>query len=284
MLICITGSGYVSKKAAQDLITDFIEGYNPDRVTFMLPSYLIADGIKNVRDVVKDTDHVIVSYKRTVMPEMFRTYQDSHKVVFILDADTDREFLVDSDVRELAYDLSRGLYPAAPSLAQDTLCMAPGATETDEQVQSGMNPYPYGLSASDLLTELSTDEDIIRANWIRYFDKCTLNELKGLEEEVRHAVHVRERDMHPVYTQYQNGLKINGTEATAEELDEELGTVPVSAGTVEAMIHSAEVSQHETVKYWKSKTGKYRKAGRSKSRPGETEIFLNQEEIDKIDA
>lgn len=38
----------------------------------------------------------------------------------------------------------------------------------------------------------------------------------------------------------------------------------------------------EGVKYYKSKTGKYRKAGRSKARTGETEVYLSQEEADKL--
>lgn len=293
MLICITGAGYVSKKAAEDLIRDFISIPDPGPVTFMLPSYMTTDGLRNVRDVVKGMDHVIVSYKRSVMPEMFRTYQDSHKVVFVLDADSDRQFLIDSDVRELAYDLSRGLYPVSRALEQSTAPqMALDGSESDAAGFSGEVRYDYlgeTLSASDLLTELSTDEDIIRANWLRYFDKCTLEELKGLEEEVRHAVHVREKNMHPVYTQYENGLKVpvtDGDSAVAavvhakeefrssamEEHGQDLVTV------TEPMICNV----NDSTRYWKSKAGKYRKAGKSKSRPGETEIWLTQEEIDKL--
>jgi hypothetical protein len=281
MLICITGAGYVSKKAAEDLIRDFISIPDPGPVTFMLPSYMTTDGLRNVRDVVKDMDHVVVSYKKSVMPEMFRTYADRHKAVFILDADTDRDFLEESGA-ELMYDLSRGLFPVAPPVAQDSLHMALGATETDEQVRSGVIARTGEYDTLESLTELP--EDSI-PRWLRNQD---LDQLRQLETEVRHAVHIREQGLHPVYTGYKNGTKFHSREM--EEAGAELTVnmeplyqdVPATAGTVEALAHTVEMSQQETVKYWKSKAGKYRKAGKSKSRPGETEIWLTQEEIDKL--
>lgn len=274
MLICITGAGYVSKKAAEDLIRDFISIPDPGPVTFMLPSYMTTDGLRNVRDVVKDMDHVVVSYKKSVMPEMFKAYADRHKAVFILDADTDRDFLEESGA-ELAYDLSRGLFPVAPPVAQDSLHTALGATETDEQLQSGVIAHTGEYDGSESLTALP--EDSI-PRWLRNQD---LDQLRQLETEVRHAVHIREQNMHPVYTEYKNGAKFHSREMGVQVQDIAVQTepiyqdVPVTTGTVE-------IPQQETVKYWKSKTGKYRKAGKSKSRPGETEIWLTQEEIDKL--
>jgi hypothetical protein len=38
----------------------------------------------------------------------------------------------------------------------------------------------------------------------------------------------------------------------------------------------------KTVKYWKSKRGNYRKAGNSKPRPGEIEVSLTEDEIEKL--
>jgi hypothetical protein len=283
MLICITGAGYVSKKAAEDLIRDFISIPDPGPVTFMLPSYMTTDGLRNVRDVVKDMDHVVVSYKKSVMPEMFRTYADRHKAVFILDADTDRDFLEESGA-ELMYDLSRGLFPVAPPVAQDSLHTALGATETDEQVRSGVIDRTGEYDTLESLTELPVAD----ADWVTRIDTMSYEQLRGLEEAVRHAVHIREQNMHPVYTGYKNGTKFHSREM--EEAGAELTVnmeplyqdVPATAGTVEALAHTVEMSQQETVKYWKSKAGKYRKAGKSKSRPGETEIWLTQEEIDKL--
>jgi hypothetical protein len=42
------------------------------------------------------------------------------------------------------------------------------------------------------------------------------------------------------------------------------------------------VTDQETLKYYKSKTGKFRKAGNSKARPGEVEVQLTQAEVDEL--
>lgn len=65
------------------------------------------------------------------------------------------------------------------------------------------------------------------------------------------------------------------------EFNWEPGSIPITgAASITGLPPTAD--ETDGIKYYKSKTGKYRKAGRSKARTGETEVYLSQEEADKL--
>jgi hypothetical protein len=278
MIICILGSGYVSKKAAQDLIEDFIEGYDPGPVTFMIPSYIASDGLKNVRDAVKEMNHVIVSYKRSVLPEMFRAYQDSSKAVFILDADTDREFLRSAGT-DLIYDLSKGLYPVSLAAEGDSTSQMPlDGSVSHAETRTGPVRYD-GKGQKENGSESLTEPYRAILQSVTDLGSFSDDQLRRLKEIIMVHIKVHEKDMHPVYETSVTGEKPEDVlpgfaSASLSSASKEMVTA------TEAMYCSDTLA--DTVKYWKSKRGKFRKAGNSKPRPGETEVFLTEEEAAKL--
>lgn len=271
MLICILGSGYVSRKAAEDLIEDYISAHN-DPVTIMMPSYATTDGMRNVKEAVANsTVSRVEKYKRTELVDVFLTQpliheddSNARRVLMVLDPYTEPE-IVDRclDARVEVADLTRGLFfSEAMWKARDTEVTSEHplyGSESQSETLSGSPSYD-GLGkdseTSDSLSELYMKEDIIRADWLKYFDSCSLEQLKGIEEELRNAIYVREQ-ANPV--PYENGLKVR----------EDTGPEPIST--------LGDAGEKNTIKYWKSKTGRLRKAGRSKPKPGETEVFLTED-------
>lgn len=139
------------------------------------------------------------------------------------------------------YDLSRGMYPRMPL----------DGSEKAVEPRTSASPSQGKGSDSETLTDLLSDEDIIRAQWVRYFQDCTLEDLKGIEEELRHAIHVKS-DIHPERQMYVNGRR----------------DIPESVNA-------------EQKKYFQSPTGKLRLAGpRSKIRTKEVEVWLTDEEYE----
>lgn len=145
------------------------------------------------------------------------------------------------------YDLSRGLYP----VALDTPYAALGSTETAEQVQGGVITSTGGVAVSPLILEPYGGIDL---------SDLGLSQTQQAEIEKRimhHAIRIREKGIHPVYTEYEDGLR----KTELHPVDE------------------SEDSEDDKIRCYKSKTGKIRKAGRSKARPGENEVFLTEEEL-----
>src|SRR5579859_4423320 len=142
------------------------------------------------------------------------------------------------------YDLAKGLYPVTR--------MALDSAESHAETLSGSSTSDHTNERPEVSESFSAQ----LADW-------TLEELKELENDLHHAIRVKET----LHTPYVNGRReqqeviINGVATTVDELndilDEELAKI----------------------KCYKSKTGKIRKAGKSKARPGETEVWLAEEEI-----
>lgn len=83
-----------------------------------------------------------------------------------------------------------------------------------------------------------------------------------IEKRIMHSIRVRE-DLHP--TSYVNGLK-------------EIDLSQISVGNSD----TGNVGYENKIRCYKSKTGKVRKAGKSKSRPGEEEMWLTDEQFESM--
>jgi len=170
-----------------------------------------------------------------------------------------KELTLDDEERDLVcqiqaaevpvYDLARALSPVMPLERAESHAEAlPDPSEGDPVLEES--------EAVELISECLLGEDFIRAEWIRYFDKLSLAELKGIEEELHNAIKVRE-----TFTEYRNGTRF--AEKGPDYTDK--GSVPEGID--------------RTIKYYKSPAGKMRKAGpRSKPRPKEEVVYLTPEE------
>jgi hypothetical protein len=135
------------------------------------------------------------------------------------------------------YDLARGLYPVTE--------MPLDGSESHAEPQTGSGT---GKETSE------TDE--ASAAFSEQLADWTLEELKELENDLRHAIHVKEN----LHTPYVNGRKEETLNLTGfEPVDDELKT-----------------------RCYRSARGKVRKANKSKARPGETEVWLTEGELQDV--
>src|SRR5258708_21878592 len=128
MIILVVGSGYVSKKAAEDLMIDFIiEGYEYQDVTFMFPSYITSEGLKNVKAAVDDINKTVyqgdldgqlywnpIRVKRGEIQGKFLSHAEEPKLVLVLVADSEKDLLAELNPHVNGiFDLTKGLWPVA---------------------------------------------------------------------------------------------------------------------------------------------------------------------------
>lgn len=273
MIICIVGQGYVSRKAAEDLLTDYISVYESqgEVVHYLFPSYLTTDGLRNAYQFVKDKENVIRA-KRGELLSSFLHHEEEPKILMVLDADTEREF-VRSSGRNVSgiYDLSKGLYPVP--LADGTLIGSRMPLDGPVSHVDGLEPSPEYDPVARAESVSAALPEPLRGIWDKVIKVGGLSNAQLHEIKEIFMVHVRvsEQDMHPVY--------INGTGTTPEELNE------IIDEELEKIKQEDQVPDKDcikTVKYWKSKRGNYRKAGNSKPRPGEIEVSLTEDEIEKL--
>jgi hypothetical protein len=139
------------------------------------------------------------------------------------------------------YDLAKGLYPVTR--------MALDGSESDPKPRTDQGTGNHTKQQSD--GSASFSEQL--ADW-------TLEELKELENDLHHAIRVKEN----FHTTYTNGTKDQPV------ID------PVG------LIDRINAENPDRIKCWKSARGKVRKAGKSKARPGETEIWMTEDEFSNL--
>jgi hypothetical protein len=140
-------------------------------------------------------------------------------------------------------DLCRGLFQVTEALdGVESNANELSQTPEGDQPQDESDLVRIDPSASD---PWAPDEYMTRAQ---------------VEELIMTVIQVHE-------TRYHNGVKVETTVVRPEP--EEFNSLP-SEATI------------QTPNYYKSKTGKLRPMGRSKARPGETPVYLTQEEINAL--
>ena len=168
----------------------------------------------------------------------------------------DKEFTSDHEEQDLinqilaadipVYDLARGMFPRMPLDGAESQAETTGAP--DPSPSKGSESEHGAIDYSGL--DLTTDQIV--------------------EIEKRIMATIRIRETHNLH--YTNAIPDNAPKkATEEDVKELLGIDPVD--------NTEETNDKQ--KYWQSKGGKIRLARKSKPRPGETEVYLTQEEADE---
>ena len=254
LAIAILGAEDSTYNNASDLLDD----YFPDDTIVYLPSYISAEqtGLRVTFDWLKDAG---IEYERVRKSQLFQKLLDTtaarHEVI-ILGVEGNEEIITHSFNQSFpVLDLTRGLYSVTASE------MAPdgSGTDGDERTDDLAVPVRTGKDLGlDLLTEaqggypLNMDmNDVIRD---------IVKRVAKLEEQMsseRAHVAVGEQGWEPVVSE--------GNSDVAE------------------VKHSVEEynKTDDRTKYYKSARGKLRKAGKSKARPGETEVWLSDEEANE---
>jgi hypothetical protein len=163
----------------------------------------------------------------------------------------DKEFTSDHEEQDLinqilaadipVYDLARGMFPRMPLDGAESQAETTGAP--DPSPSKGSESEHGAIDYSGL--DLTTDQIV--------------------EIEKRIMATIRIRETHNLH--YTNAIPDNATRK-----EEEVEIPEIIKGIVEGP---------ERQKYWQSKGGKIRLARKSKPRPGETEVYLTQEEADE---
>jgi hypothetical protein len=178
----------------------------------------------------------------------------------------DREMTIDSEELDLirqiqeadipVYDLARGLFPYMP--VDGAVVAAETLSPPDPSQGMGEGTEALRIDLTDL--------------------GLTPDQQAEIERRIMSIIRVKE-NLHPSNNEYVNGLPkevyllqsvdVGGEVVEPEVLDE----IPWSTGV--------NVDDGKK-KYWKSKRGKLRLAGKSKARPGETETWLTDDEFSEV--
>lgn len=278
MLIFVAGTGYVSKKAAEDLLIDFIvERYDAADVTFVLPSYLTGDGLRNVKEAIDSINRLtwpddlniegtywnLVRYKKSMMlgvnleagnagyePELF----------MVIDAESEPAMVAEMIKRKVpVYDLSKGLFPVQ---VPDSSPAGPDMPLDGPESHGDSPTLPLGYEEMGD-AEIGSESRMEANNTLQGLND---RQRREVEEIVQGIIAINRPDLHPVYVQDSVEPDIDAAE---EEVANEVFNTPGEP-------RSQEVFEEFTkTKYYKHpKTGKMRKAGKSKARPGEEEAWL----------
>lgn len=154
------------------------------------------------------------------------------------------------------YDLARGLFPYMPLdgavVAAETLSPPVPSPSMGSNDEHGAIDYS-GLG-------------------------LTTKQIIEIEKRIMSVIRIKE-NLHPSNHEYINGLPkdvynlqaldVGGEVVEPEVLDE----IPLSTGVM---------VDDEKKKYWKSKRGRLRLAGKSKARPGETEVWMTDDEVPEL--
>ena len=248
--VAIVGDGDTSYDNAKDLLDDFL----PEDCQVFIPSYIKGPGLKNVHKWLNDYD---VPYERVSKDSLIDRLDQATGLVYLIIVGTeglDQEIELAQHLGIPVYDLSQALW-AVPNRSND-----PGVPLDGSQSHADA---PEGSSeGNDIPPKDLVLETVSEPRSIETFNKFMLNEMPITREEVEEIV--RSAILH-----HESGW--HSQEYVAPPPVED--AVPEDADRPEG-----------SIKYYKKKSGKIRKAGRSKALAGETEIWLTEEEASALSA
>jgi len=160
----------------------------------------------------------------------------------------DEELTLNAEELDLLYQIASAEIPVFDLSRALYSYMPPRGSENDAEAVSGPTPR---------------DDKGTGDGWLRIdLSEATLEEMKEAEKKLHNAIRVRE-NLHP--TTYTNGTRDVATETKTVHLED-----------------GSDLEVAVKTRYYKSKTGKLRKAGKSKARPGEEEIWLTNDELESM--
>lgn len=247
--VAIVGDGDTSYENARDLLDDRI----PEGCQVYIPSYIKGPGLKNVHRWLNDYD---VSYERVPKDKLIDRLRQTAGLPALIVVGTEG---LESEISQSCrlgipvYDLSKALWAVPDPVNEHQMPL--GEPESHAETTK---------SGPDISVRVTKDLALATVSEPRsqeILDPSMLSEMlvtrSEVEEIVRAAILHHEENWHSPPL-----IKVD----PVEEID------------------VTKDSSHPigNIKYYKSKTGKYRKAGRSKARPGEVEAWLTEDEIDDL--
>jgi hypothetical protein len=197
----------------------------------------------------------LVRYKKSVM---FSTHLDSEVkdcIFMVLDSGSEITAVEEMTAQGIpVYDLSKGLFPVLSPVSSQ---MPPAGAENDAEallLPLGCDETGKGSKPSEAISEPPESMSVSSV--------FTPEQRKEIEEIVQGIIAINRQDLHPVYVQDSAGPDMGPDMDAAEE-------------AVADEVHSTE---GKTRYYRQARTGKMRKAGKSKARPGEEETWLTPEQ------
>lgn len=260
LVVAITGTGDTTYNNAAALLSDYL----PEDVLVYVPSYTTSDGMKVVVQWLKDANINVERVKRHLLPDFYLGNPDAtDRALIVLGIEGQEELIVEAFDNFLAvYDLTRGMYRVSKAeLPLYGSVSEPESLADDSGTSVGVH--------NDLALESVTEPGDTTAQ----FAKITV-ELAELRKEV-------------------NDLRAHVATSTASwEPDPRITSGNIQAG----MAHSTgqdefigQAAQEELyadttgkTKYYQNGKGKIRRAGRSKIKAGEKEVWLTEEEVARI--
>lgn len=255
LAVAILGTADSTYNNASDLLDD----YFPESTIVYLPSYISSEctGLRVTFDWLKDADIEYVRIKRSQLLERLTTTEAKKFAVIVVGVEGSEDIIISSMSSGIpVFDLTRGLYSVT---AAD---MALGGSVTNAETLSDGPGITTGAGKDlglDSLTEPQGDylPDTPLDDVIRDLVKRVSNLEKQMTSERAHVA-VGESGWEPSPADILDA---------AEELVAE-----------ERFAQTKEVVDDSRTKYYKSARGKLRRAGKSKARPGETEVWLTDDE------
>lgn len=244
LVVAITGTGDITYNNAEALLDDYLP---IDDVLVYVPSYITSDGLKVVVQWLKDANIKVERVKKDLMSSFLLgnpEYQDKSLIVLGVE---DSEEIIQEVLEEqcAVYDLTRGLYRVSEAdLPLD------GSVSNAESL-TGEVGTPVGSSNDlglDLLTE--TQGGYPLAMDINDVVRDLVRRVVRLEQEINweHTANPRM----PVAPENDPAVEVGD-------------------------------STEGRTKYYQNGKGKIRKAGRSRIKPGEKEVWLSDEEAAELE-
>lgn len=249
LAVAIFGNEETTYNNAADLLDDYI----PDNSLVLIPSYISSEGLKKVFEWLKDTD---IEYERVQRSKMFdhliKVAAKKTVVIVVGITGIENEIVSFMSFGVPVYDLTRGLYSVTSSeMALD------GVVSHAETLspQAGM----AGGVEKDLVSPSHTETPLIDNVSENEMLAWAVENIKKLTDEVnRLKTHV--------------GIAEHGWEPAVQIPD-----------------HMKEPEQNPEpdptegkIRYYRNGKGKHRKAGNSKARPGEKEVWLTEDEVESL--
>lgn len=247
--VAIVGSKDTTYENAKDLLDDFL----PEDCQVYVPSYISDSGLKNVLKWLNDYG---VSYERVKRDKIIDTLSETIGLAYLIVIGTEG---LEKEINQAyhlgipVYDLAAALWAVPDPTEEPQLPLHEPESHADEtDTRSGTSVrVPNDLGSESLSEPQGIPIELMN----QVHDYVTRDEVRDIVMTILH----NEFNWEPAKPDSVPKIFVDGSQLEPQEGGSSL------------------------IKFYRSKTGKMRKAGRSKARPGETEVFLTQEEADQLD-
>lgn len=275
----ILGSGDVSYKNAGRLLNDHLP--DDDSCLVVVPDLLGPDddqkGLKNVIDWMDDVGQDYSHWMHEdISALMAAKDKDVEFLTLGLDDNLHLATALEND-REV-YDLSAALFKVKD---------VPGPPDTPFEEPAFQLPTP--AEAVPVTVPPSVPQAVAKTapgpvpTGLRAALPGAYNGSQGRDEFEKKLRDIMEEMIGKIMRAFEDSNGMIQPMVTVPEAHTGTAAVPQEPPWEPEVTPEAALPGEEPVRYYRSVTGKYRKAGKTKGRPKETEVFLSQAEINELD-